>query len=131
MLIVAIVLITAALLFYSVGVWAERIRRTLKWWHAGFFALGFACDLSGTILMTRLAATTPRAAEGLGSVLVVIMAVTGTIALILMALHLVWAVIVLIRNRVAELNGFHRFSVIVWSIWLVPFVAGAVAANVR
>ena len=54
MLIAAIGLITAALAFYSVGVWAERVRHLLRWWHAAFFAAGFACDLSGTILMTAL-----------------------------------------------------------------------------
>lgn len=55
MLTAAIVLITAALVFYSTGIWAERIQRQLKWWHAAFFALGFACGLSGTIVMTQIA----------------------------------------------------------------------------
>ncbi|HXR44306.1 MAG TPA: HsmA family protein [Pseudolysinimonas sp.] len=131
MLIAAIVLITAALVFYSIGVWAERIRRLLKWWHVVFFALGFACDLSGTLIMTRIAASdSGGASPGLAAILTTVMAVTGTIALVLMALHLIWAVVTLLRHRAAELHRFHRFSVLVWSIWLVPFVAGAVAANV-
>lgn len=131
MLITAIVLITAALAFYSIGVWAERIRHLLRWWHAAFFAAGFGCDLSGTLLMTVLASGGSDQASGLASILTTVMAVTGSLALGLMALHLVWAVIVLVRNRSAELQRFHRFSVVVWSIWLVPFLAGAVAANLR
>ena len=59
------------------------------------------------------------------------MAITGTIALALMAFHLVWAVIVLIRKRPNELQRFHKFSIVVWSIWLTPFLAGAIAANVK
>jgi uncharacterized repeat protein (TIGR03987 family) len=57
------------------------------------------------------------------------MAVAGTIALTLMALHLVWAVVVLARKRSSELHRFHRFSLVVWSVWLVPYIAGAVAAS--
>jgi uncharacterized repeat protein (TIGR03987 family) len=131
MLISAIVLINAALVFYSIGVWAERIRRRLHWWHAGFFALGFACDLSGTLLMTALASSGSTGGAGLGAVLTAVMAVTGTIALALMALHLAWAVVALVRNRPGELQRFHRFSIVVWSIWLVPFLAGAIASAAR
>ncbi|MEY9951621.1 HsmA family protein [Leifsonia sp. EB34] len=131
MLIGAVVLITLALVFYSVGVWAERIRRLLLWWHAAFFAAGFICDLSGTLVMSGIAATSGGPVGSLADALTVVMAVTGTLALALMGLHLVWAVVVLIRQRPAELRRFHTFSIVVWSIWLVPFVAGALAANLR
>ncbi|MDD0857681.1 hypothetical protein NHF46_07885 [Arthrobacter alpinus] len=57
MLLPAIILITSALVFYSIGVWSEHVQRVLKWWHVGFFALGLACDASGTFLMSRIAAS--------------------------------------------------------------------------
>ncbi len=47
-----------------------------------------------------------------------------------MALHFAWAIFVLLRNRQAELVNFHKFSVVVWAIWLVPYLAGAVAGMV-
>lgn len=125
----AIVLVTAALAFYSIGVWAERIRQILRWWHVVFFGLGFSSDLSGTVLMTRLSIAAPGGGAGLARTLATLMALTGSIAVALMALHLVWAIIVLLRNRDSELHRFQRFSLVVWSIWLVPFIAGAVAAN--
>lgn len=56
------------------------------------------------------------------------MAVSGTIALAVMAVHLAWAVVILIRNREHEKLVFHRFSVGVWALWLIPYIAGAVAA---
>jgi uncharacterized repeat protein (TIGR03987 family) len=127
MLVRAIVIITLALILYSVGVWGERIEGILRWWHAAFFALGLTADAAGTFLMTRLADTRrdlDMSAGGLNT----LMAVSGTIAIILMAVHLGWAIVVLIRERKPEKLAFHRFSVGVWALWLIPYIAGAVAA---
>ncbi|RKS89306.1 putative repeat protein (TIGR03987 family) [Microbacterium sp. AG790] len=127
MLPLAIVIITAALVFYSIGVWAERIQRTLRWWHAGMFALGLAADTTGTLLMTQISAG--RRADGIAETAAgTLMAFTGTAAIVLMAIHLIWAVIVLLRGRESEKRAFHRFSIVVWAIWLIPYVAGAISA---
>jgi len=130
MLIPAIVLITAALVFYTIGVWSEHRQRVLKWWHTAFFALGLACDASGTYFMSQLSGSGTAESTGLASVLTTIMVITGALALVLMALHLIWAVIVLLRKRDAELKRFHKLSLIVWAIWLVPYFAGAIGANI-
>jgi uncharacterized repeat protein (TIGR03987 family) len=45
------VIITLALLFYSIGVWSERIQGRLKAWHLAFFWLGLVCDTWGTGLI--------------------------------------------------------------------------------
>ena len=127
MLPLSIVIITAALVFYSVGVWAERIQRTLRRWHAGMFALGLAADTTGTLLMTQIAAD--RRADAVAETAAgTLMAWTGTAAIVLMAIHLIWAIIVLVRGRENEKRAFHRFSIVVWAIWLIPYVAGAVSA---
>ena len=131
MLVTAIVLITAALVFYTIGVWSEHRQRVLKWWHTAFFALGLACDASGTYFMSLLSGTGGADSSGLGGVLTTVMVITGARALVLMALHLIWAVIVLLRKRDAELKRFHKLSVVVWSIWLIPYFAGAIGANIR
>lgn len=120
MLVPAVVIITLALVLYTIGVWGERVQGILKSWHALFFGLGLAADTTGTLLMTRIAASRRDdgvAAGGLST----LMAVSGTIAILLMAVHLVWAITVLVRNRDREKLTFHRFSVIVWAIWLVPY----------
>lgn len=129
MLLPAIILITSALVFYSIGVWSEHLQRVLKWWHVGFFALGLVCDASGTFLMSRIAASGEVHAAGAGAELNAIMAVTGAAALLLMVIHLGWAVIVLLRNRDAEKKSFHRFSLLVWGIWLIPYLTGAIGTN--
>lgn len=130
MLVPAIVIITLALVLYTIGVWGERIQRTLHWWHAAFFALGLAADTTGTIMMSGIAAE--RRAAGIEpGPLNDIMSVSGLAAILLMAVHLAWAIVVLVRGREAEKNAFHRFSVIVWAIWLIPYVAGAAGAMIR
>ncbi|MGO1385334.1 MAG: HsmA family protein [Arachnia sp.] len=129
MLALSIIVITLALVFYTIGIWGERIKKTLKPWHAAFFGLGLAADATGTILMTRIAADQRDqgiSADGLST----LMAVSGTIAIALMAIHLIWAIVVLIRNNESEKHTFHRFSLIVWAIWLVPYIIGAVIAMV-
>lgn len=127
MLLPAIVTITLALVFYTIGVWAERIQKTLKWWHALFFGLGLACDTAGTLMMTAIAGER-RAAGVEAGALNTLMAWSGTLAIVLMAVHLGWAVIVLVRDKDREKQTFHRFSIVVWAIWLVPYVLGAAAA---
>lgn len=127
MLVAAIILITLALVFYTVGVWSEKRAGILKPWHAVMFLLGLLCDGSGTFVMSLIASS----GTSIGSpILNEIMAITGTLALILMAAHAVWALIVLIRDREAELRFFHRFSLVVWVIWLVPYIAGAITPMV-
>ncbi|MGA7206219.1 MAG: HsmA family protein [Specibacter sp.] len=135
MLLPAIVLITAALIFYTVGVWSEHLQRVLKWWHAGLFAVGLACDASGTLLMSKIASSGQGRSGGAGAgfnavmAVMAVMAVTGAVALLLMVVHLAWAVVVLVRNREAEKTRFHKFSLVVWVIWLVPYFTGAIGAN--
>ena len=104
MLLPAIVFITAAPIFYAVGVWSEHLQRVLKWWHAGLFAVGPVCDATGTFLMSKIA--------------------SSTVALLLMVVHLAWAVVVLARNREAKKSRFRKSSLVVWDIWPIPQCTG-------
>jgi len=106
----------AALSLYSIGVWGAVLARYLRPWHAAFFWLGFLADLTGTELMRRLA----------GGLHWSLHTATGAVALFLMLGHAIWATIVLRRRHEPALKTFHRISVTVWSIWLIPFVTGLV-----
>lgn len=129
MLVTAIVPITLALVFYTIGVWGQQIQPLLKPWHAVFFGLGLAADITGTVLMTRLpSAQGDDGASASG--LVTLMSVSGIIAIVLMAINFVGATVLLIRNHEDERRVFHRFSIIVWVIWLIPYFAGAAVAMV-
>lgn len=53
--------------------------------------------------------------------------VTGIVALTVMMLHAIWATVVLGRHDDEALHSFHRISVGVWGIWLIPFFSGMFA----
>jgi uncharacterized repeat protein (TIGR03987 family) len=113
---IAISFILAALILYTVGVWSERFQRKLKWWHALFFWGGFTADTIGTTAMSILS----------GSLFAVTFhGITGNIAIALMLFHAIWATVVLIRKNEKMILNFHRFSIMVWAIWLIPMVSGA------
>lgn len=105
------IIITLALVFYSIGVWSERLAGKLKVWHLVFFWLGLVCDTWGTGMMMEMA----------GGLTFDLHGVAGLIAIILMLIHAVWATIVLIRKDEAAILNFHKFSVLVWLIWLIPY----------
>ncbi|MBF4692701.1 HsmA family protein [Fusibacter ferrireducens] len=115
MLALAITFITSALLFYTVGVWAEKLQSVLKPWHVVIFWLGLLCDTIGTHAMGEIA----------GSVFQFnFHGVTGMLAIVLMLCHAVWATFVIFKKDEKRLKTFHKFSLIVWFIWLVPMLSG-------
>ncbi|MGM9532734.1 HsmA family protein [Intestinibacter sp.] len=115
LLILAIVTITLALIFYTIGVFAEKKNGTLLKWHAAIFWLGFICDTTGTTVMGKISGT---------GFSFNIHGITGLIALILMAFHAIWATVILIKNDENARKVFHKFSIVVWAIWLIPYIIG-------
>ncbi|WP_040537853.1 HsmA family protein [Lentilactobacillus parafarraginis] len=119
-LILAIITISLALVFYTIGVFSERRSGSLKLRHLGFFGLGLVFDSTGTTIMSMIAnALGPTAGIGLHQV-------TGVAAIALMAFHFAWAVYVLIKGSQKAKQTFHRFSLVVWLFWLIPYIAGLV-----
>jgi uncharacterized repeat protein (TIGR03987 family) len=106
-----IILINLALAFYSIGVWSERFAGRLKAWHLIFFWLGLVCDTWGTGLMLEMAGGLTFDLHGL----------TGLLAIVLMSIHAVWATLVLLQKNEKLIVSFHKFSVLVWMIWLIPY----------
>jgi len=117
-LVISAILISFALIFYSIGVWSERIAGRLKVWHSVFFWGGLACDTTGTGIMFEMA----------GGISSDIHSITGVIAILLMVIHAIWATAVLLRKDERAIMSFHRFSVIVWAIWLIPYFTGFFAS---
>lgn len=119
-LMAAIITITLALVFYTIGVWSEHRSKQLKKIHLIFFWLGLCMDTTGTILMGRIAKQ-PMLSGKLSA-----HGVTGAFAIILMIVHAIWATVVLVKDNQDAAKNFHRFSIAVWVIWLVPYVLGMI-----
>jgi uncharacterized repeat protein (TIGR03987 family) len=118
LMVLATTLITLALVFYSTGVWSERFSRYLKGWHVAAFWTGFTFDVSGTLAMARLSSGPFN--------LLHLHTLTGQIALWLMLIHAVWATYAVRKGSENTLKRFHRYSLIVWLIWLVPYFGGMI-----
>ena len=117
MLIYAIISITTALILYTIGVWSEKKQGELKKWHLALFCLGLLFDTLGTTLMSKIV----NSGFELN-----FHGVTGLLAIVLMLFHALWATIVLVKNNEKVKTDFHKFSIIVWLIWLIPFISGAI-----
>ena len=117
MLIFAIISITLALVFYTIGVFSEKIAGALKPWHLIMFWIGFAFDTTGTTLMSKIA----------GEVLTLSFhSITGLLAILLMAIHAIWATVTSVKGDEKSKENFHKFSIWVWIIWLIPYLSGLV-----
>jgi uncharacterized repeat protein (TIGR03987 family) len=80
------------------------------------FWTGFIFDLAGTAFMHRMAGgifdwTDPHT-------------ITGQLALWLMLAHATWATIVIRKDMESMKLVFHRYSLAVWFIWLIPYFGG-------
>ena len=106
--------IVIALIFYTTAVWSERFAGRLKGWHLALFWTGLVFDTTGTLLMTEIS----------GGFSLDVHAVTGAAAILLMLGHTVWASIVLAARQEKAIRNFHKFSLLVWLAWLVPFING-------
>jgi uncharacterized repeat protein (TIGR03987 family) len=118
LLIFAIVAIVSALVFYTIGVWSERFAGKLKPWHTALFFAGLVFDTTGTTLMGNMAGKMEFNLHG----------ITGALAIVLMLGHAIWAAVVLITKQEKAIANFHKFSTVVWLIWLVPFLSGMAGA---
>lgn len=116
MLIYAIISITSALILYTVAIWSEKIQGKLKKWHLFTIYLGLISDIVGTALMSKMAK---------GGFQFNFHGITGLIGITLMLFQAVWGTIVLIKNDEKAKTDFHKFSILVWIIWLIPYISGA------
>ncbi|HUS89298.1 MAG TPA: HsmA family protein, partial [Desulfosporosinus sp.] len=118
---VGLVFINLALIIYTIGVWSERFQGRLKWWHVGMFYTGLVCDSIGTGAMGLM----------VGGLQFNFLGITGLAAILIMLLHAGWATIVLINKNEVLIVRFHKFSLVVWVIWLIPMISGAVFGATR
>jgi uncharacterized repeat protein (TIGR03987 family) len=123
LMVLSSVLITLALVFYSLGIWAERFARYLKKWHVVAFWLGFCFDVSGTFAMHLMS-------KGHFNILNS-HTLTGQLALWLMLVHAIWATYVVRKGSEKARIGFHRYSIAVWIVWLIPYFGGMIMGMSR
>ncbi len=115
LLLSSVILFTAAMVLYTLGVWAERRARRLKPWHVWVFFSGVLVDTLATILTYIY----------VGGIVLTPHAIMGFISLSLMAAHFIWAATLIVgKGNEAALTSFHKLSLFVWSIWMASYLSG-------
>lgn len=110
---IAVILVLAALVFYTAAIFSEKFKKKLEGWIITVFILGFLSDLMGTMIMGVAS----------GKIIVSVHAFFGGLALIIMALHLSWAILAFRRKGRAE-KLFQKYSLCAWLVWLAAFFSG-------
>ncbi|APT75845.1 membrane protein [Marinitoga sp. 1135] len=113
MLLGAIITIVLAFVFYTWGVFGEKIKGKLTGKFLSLFWIGFVFDTTGTTLMSMIS-TNPQPFHK----------ITGMAAIILMLIHALWGSLVYFKKDEKWIKNFHKFSLFVWLIWLIPFLSG-------
>ncbi len=111
-------IMATALVLYTIGVWSERFAGRLRPWHLACFWGGLVFDTVGTGMMFEFAGGMQADVHG----------ISGLVAIVLMAVHAGWASVVLVRRDERWLTRFHRFSVLVWVVWLIPYLSPMIVA---
>lgn len=109
------ILITIALILYSIATWSERFAGILKKHHLVLFWMGLLFDISGTGLMIHNSTIETFSLHSL----------SGYAGIFFMLIHTVWATIVMIRENESLMLRFHRYSIGVWTLWMFSYINGA------
>ena len=116
-------IITITLIFYTVGVFWERKSKSLNKKHVIIFWLGLLFDTTGTLTMSRIA---KAGVDSISASSQMIHGITGALAIVLMLFHAGWATWVLYKNNEEKKAKFHKLSIFVWVVWLVPYIIGMI-----
>lgn len=112
-LISSIVVLTAALIFYSIGVWSEHVRGKLRFWDLIFMLIALLCDAVGAGLMKNAALQTHQIDE--------VHTIVGVIAILIILAHTIWAMWVMVSRVHTIRIRYNRISIFVWCAWLIPY----------
>lgn len=117
----AIITVFIALFMYTVGVWGSKLAGGLRTWQLILFWVGLVFDGLSTYLMSSLSQGWKIDLHGL----------SGTAAFVLMLVNAVAGTVVLSRKNENAIRKFPTFSIIVWLVWLIPFISGLLAGMRR
>lgn len=117
LILVSVVSITAALVFYTVAVWMNFFAKELRPLHVGLFVCGMITDVAATSMM---------AASIEGRVTWDLHTISGYTALVLMLLVTSAGLFATFRKHAWLLGNFHRISIPVWCVWMVSWITGVV-----
>lgn len=117
-LIKAVIVVTFALLFYSIAIVTEQRKSSISRRVLIFLMAGVCCDVASTTLMII----------GSGNIPITIHGFLGYTALLAMLIDtvLIWRFWSKNRSIVNVPRGLHIYTRIAYSWWVIAYIAGAV-----
>ncbi len=114
LILLSVVLITLALILYSVAVWLNRRSRQLTMANIGIFWVAVGCDALATRFMGARVETIRWDLH----------TISGYLALALMAALTLWGTAALLRRRDDWIALFHQLALPIWVIWVGSYITG-------
>ena len=119
-LIKAVIVVTFALIFYSIGVITEQRKAAVSKWVLLFLTGGVILDISSTILMIAGSTDIPITVHG-------VIGYTTLLAMLIDAI-LIWRH--WLRNSSGKVpRGLHIYTRIAYSLWIIAYIAGATMSS--
>ncbi len=115
-IIISVISITAALLFYTVAVWWNWHTKRLEVRHLVLFWLGLATDILGTAMMS----------SSVEKVTYDLHTISGYTALVLMVAVTLSGSYALFQRSERVLTSFHKFGIPIWFVWVTSWITGVV-----
>ena len=114
-LIVPVLIVTAALLFYTLSTFINRPKRVLSLTNLTLYSIGLVCDILGTVLMSKASTA---------GILFTLHGILGYTVLGLMIVTVVWAWGLFKKKTYSK--AFRVFSLLGWLLWTALYIYGAV-----
>ena len=115
-IIIAVISITAALLFYTAAAWWNWANKRLEFKHIVLFWFGLAGDMLGTAMMKSSVETVTYDLH----------TISGYTALVLMLIITAAGTLAIMQKNERVLTNFHKFGIPVWCIWTISWITGVV-----
>ena len=113
-MIVALVMLVAALVFYSIGVWTEHVRGKVRFTDLLFILIGLVCQAVATGFLHGINSISELVDES--------HLLLGILCILIILFHVFWAMWALTTIKKPDARAkFNRFSIFIWCIWLIPY----------
>lgn len=114
-----------SLVFYTLGVIGERKSKSINKVNIILFWLGFICISIGIYFISGIVQSSIESTDIATSML---QSLVSMISVFIMLFHCVWGSWALIRNNESQQKIFHKYSLIIWIVWLVPYLISIMLA---
>jgi uncharacterized repeat protein (TIGR03987 family) len=123
MLFFAVIIVTFAMLFYSIAVIAEQRTSVVSRVILLFLTAGVFCDVTATILMIIGSRNTPVTIHGVLGYTALIAMLSDTV--------IIWRYWINSKGSFRMLRQFHLYTRIAYIWWITAYIAGALVAFIK